>query len=84
MDPTSSIDYELSPPEEYKPKWEKWWSALKTVTRTQVDSNLVRCPDEETAELMKTRIIQAKDDANSIGGVVTCVCQSVFLMCARL
>ena len=32
--------------------WHAWWKTLKTVTREQVDSNDVRCPDPEYAEKM--------------------------------
>lgn len=38
-----------------------------------MDANPVRCPNTEIAEKMVERIIQAKEDSNSIGGTITCV-----------
>jgi len=59
--------------EEWGQEWKTWWSYLKTVTRPLVDTSEVRCPDPKSAEKMRERIIQAKNDSNSIGGIVTCV-----------
>jgi chorismate synthase len=58
-------------------KWKQWWSVLKTVTRSKIDSNEVRCPDEEYAIKMRQRIVRARDDKDSIGGVVTCVIRNL-------
>ncbi|GAA5889511.1 hypothetical protein JCM8208_001047 [Rhodotorula glutinis] len=52
---------------------EDYLKLLSTITREQVDENPVRCPHEETADLMQERIIEAKSKADSIGGTVTCV-----------
>ncbi|KAJ3196036.1 hypothetical protein HK101_010276 [Irineochytrium annulatum] len=57
--------------------WQKWWSILDTVTRPDVDSNEVRCPDAETAGRMRERIIAARDAKDSIGGTVVCVIRKV-------
>eukprot|EP00466_Bigelowiella_natans_P015810 jgi/Bigna1/34226/e_gw1.4.45.1 len=45
----------------------------KKITREMVDSNLVRCPDQESAEKMMKRIVEAKEAKDSIGGHLTCV-----------
>ena len=47
---------------------------IETLTREQVDQNLVRCPDPVTAALMQTRIEEIRDLGDSIGGVISCVC----------
>ena len=49
----------------------------ETATREQVESNLVRCPDAEAAEKMAERIRWAKDQGDSVGGVVTVVARRV-------
>ena len=43
------------------------------ITRDQVDANIVRCPDETTADKMQKCIEQALSEQDSLGGVVTCV-----------
>ncbi|MBX3169194.1 MAG: chorismate synthase [Candidatus Eremiobacteraeota bacterium] len=48
-----------------------------TVTREQVESNLVRCPDAHMAEKMAERIRWAKDQGDSVGGVVAVVARQV-------
>ncbi|MDJ0706273.1 MAG: chorismate synthase [Leptolyngbyaceae cyanobacterium MO_188.B28] len=48
-----------------------------TVTLAQVESNIVRCPDAETAERMIDRIEQVRRGGDSIGGVVECVARNV-------
>ena len=58
-------------------KWNTWWSFLKSVKRTNVDSNEVRCPDMIAAARMRERIVKAKDAQDSIGGVVTCVIRNL-------
>lgn len=50
---------------------------LSSITRIQVDATPVRCPDPESAALMQERILQAKQENDSIGGVVTCLCRKV-------
>jgi chorismate synthase len=45
------------------------------LTRELVDANLVRCPDEATAQKMLTAIEQARDEKDSLGGTVTCICR---------
>lgn len=38
---------------------------------TKIDSNDVRCPDEETAKKMEQLILETKKDGDTIGGVIT-------------
>ncbi|MDJ0616550.1 MAG: chorismate synthase [Calothrix sp. MO_192.B10] len=48
-----------------------------TVTLEQVESNIVRCPDAESAARMIDLIEQIRNEGNSIGGVVECVARNV-------
>jgi chorismate synthase len=48
-----------------------------TVTLEQVESNIVRCPDDHCVEKMIERIEQVRDQGDSIGGVVECVARNV-------
>ena len=48
-----------------------------TVTRDQVDKNIVRCPDASIAEQMIERIDEARKDGDSLGGVVEVVARNV-------
>ncbi|MCT3958333.1 chorismate synthase [Elizabethkingia anophelis] len=43
----------------------------------KIDDNIVRCPDEETAEKMIARIKEIKKQGNTIGGTITCVIKNV-------
>jgi chorismate synthase len=42
-----------------------------------IESNLVRCPDSETAAKMEELITQVKKEGDTIGGTITCVIQNV-------
>lgn len=42
---------------------------------SQIDSNIVRCPELETAERMIALIEEARDSGDSLGGTITCVVQ---------
>ena len=48
-----------------------------TVTLEQVESNIVRCPNAQSAEAMIELIDEARKDKNSLGGVVECVARNV-------
>ena len=50
---------------------------LMGVTRGVVDRNPVRCPDAAAAGAMAELIRQVRDEGDSIGGVVSCVCRNV-------
>ncbi|XGW00629.1 MAG: chorismate synthase [Leptolyngbya sp. BL-A-14] len=49
----------------------------ETVTLEQVESNIVRCPDQEAADRMIDLIEQVRKEGDSIGGVVECVARQV-------
>lgn len=44
-----------------------------SITRAEVDTNNVRCPDQEAAQLMIDRITEVRKDKDSVGGCVRCV-----------
>lgn len=48
-----------------------------TVTHEQVESNIIRCPDPETAERMIAHIEGIRKGGNSVGGVIGCVARGV-------
>jgi chorismate synthase len=50
---------------------------FKKVTTTQIESNIVRCPDQETAERMIKCIEEVRDDGDSIGGIIRGVIKHV-------
>ena len=47
------------------------------IDRGAVDQSAVRCPDAETAGRMIAEISRVREAADSVGGVVTCVCRNV-------
>jgi len=47
------------------------------VTLDQVERNIVRCPDQGAAERMIDLVEQARDEGDSLGGVVECVARRV-------
>lgn len=47
------------------------------VTMDEIESNIVRCPDQQTAEKMIRLIEQVRDEGDSIGGVVRGVIKHV-------
>lgn len=49
----------------------------ETVVHAEVESNAVRCPDREAAASMQARILEAKADGDSVGGIVRCVARGV-------
>ncbi|KFC17879.1 chorismate synthase [Epilithonimonas lactis] len=44
---------------------------------SKTENNIVRCPDEKTAERMIERIKEIKKEGNTIGGTVTCIIKNV-------
>ena len=48
-----------------------------SVTPVEVESNIVRCPDEDMAQQMIERIKDARKDGDSVGGVVEAVARGV-------
>ena len=48
-----------------------------TILRVQIDSDPTRCPDVAAAAAMTAAITAARDEQDSLGGVVTCVCRGL-------
>ena len=48
-----------------------------TVQESDVEANIVRCPDPAAAERMLERIEAIRKDGNSIGGTIACVARGV-------
>lgn len=48
-----------------------------TLDLSQTESNMVRCPDQDTAEKMIELIKEIKKAGDTIGGVITCVAKGV-------
>ncbi len=44
---------------------------------SQVDENIVRCPDQAVAKMMIAQIEKVRDEGNTVGGVITCVIENV-------
>jgi chorismate synthase len=44
----------------------------------EIESTPIRCPDKETAEKMIELIRQVKSEGDTVGGVISCVCQGVW------
>ena len=50
---------------------------IDVVTQHDVESNIVRCPDQDIAIRMIERIKEARKDGDSLGGIVECVARNV-------
>ena len=46
---------------------------LDTVTSADIESNPVRCPDQDAAKLMEKSILAARKEGDTIGGVIRCL-----------
>jgi chorismate synthase len=46
---------------------------LKSVSPAEIESNLVRCPDQQAAKEMEKAILEARKDGDTIGGVIRCL-----------
>ncbi|WP_299123144.1 chorismate synthase [uncultured Winogradskyella sp.] len=44
---------------------------------SKIESNVIRCPDEATAEQMISKVQEIKKQGDTIGGTITCVLQNV-------
>ena len=51
--------------------------AAEGLTRELVDVTPVRCPDAKTAQRMISAIEKARDEKDSLGGTVTCICRGL-------
>lgn len=47
------------------------------IQRKAVDASPVRCPDLDTADQIEKEILTAKDEGDSLGGTIGCVCRNV-------
>eukprot|EP01134_Creolimax_fragrantissima_P001856 CFRG1856T1 len=50
---------------------------FRNITRAEVDKTNLRCPDTPTNEAMSALIRKCADEADSVGGVVSCVIRGV-------
>ncbi|QBG46309.1 chorismate synthase [Verrucomicrobia bacterium S94] len=51
--------------------------STENLTREQIDSNIIRCPDEAAAEQMIALVKKTAARKDSVGGVLTCVVRNV-------
>ena len=63
-----SVPSAISPP--------KMWTRT-LVTRKLVDGNPIRCPSAAAAEKMQSLVARVKEEKDSVGGIVSCVCRHV-------
>lgn len=49
----------------------------RKITREIVDSTPVRCPDQAESKRMIKAIEKVKSEGDSVGGIITCMCQNV-------
>ena len=47
------------------------------LTREQIDSNIIRCPDEAAATKMIELVKAVRDRQDSVGGILTCVAENI-------
>ncbi|MFN6378544.1 MAG: chorismate synthase [Flavobacteriales bacterium] len=50
---------------------------LETLDLSLTEQSIVRCPDAETAEKMIALIEKMRDEGDSVGGTIVCVCKGV-------
>lgn len=51
--------------------------SLETADLSLIESNVVRCPEQVTAEKMIDYIKQLKEEGDSIGGIISCIIKGV-------
>lgn len=51
--------------------------SLETADLSLIESNVVRCPEQATAEKMIDYIKQLKEEGDSIGGIISCIIKGV-------
>ncbi|MBL7943057.1 MAG: chorismate synthase, partial [Flavobacteriales bacterium] len=49
----------------------------ETLNLSDIDNSPVRCPHAATSDLMVKRIESARNEGDSVGGTITCVCKGV-------
>ena len=47
------------------------------ISRSDVDTSIIRCPDHEAADKMERLVTELKEKGDSVGGVVSCVIRNV-------
>ena len=52
-------------------------NSFESVDLSLIESNVVRCPEKDTAEKMIAYIKQLKEEGDSIGGIISCVIKGV-------
>lgn len=50
---------------------------LSTLTRDQVESHILRCPDHPNREKMEACIVEAQKDGDTVGGTIKCYIKGV-------
>ena len=55
----------------------KYGNLSKTLSRDDVDSTIVRCPDVDIANNMIKYIERLQDIGDSTGGIVSCICRNI-------
>lgn len=50
---------------------------LLSLNRGQVDQTIIRCPDSPSAAEMEALVKEAREEKDSLGGVVSCICRNV-------
>ena len=50
---------------------------LEDLSREQIDSNIIRCPDERAAAKMIELVKTTRDRKESVGGILTCVAENI-------
>jgi chorismate synthase len=48
-----------------------------SVTKEAIEASLVRCPHKETSQLMIEQVEKARDEGDSLGGVIECLIKNV-------
>ena len=50
---------------------------VQHITREAVDASPMRCPDLDATDRMATLVAKVKEEKDSVGGIVSCVCRNV-------
>ncbi len=50
---------------------------IETINKLDIDKTIIRCPDLSSAKKMERLIKDTRDEDDSIGGTVNCVCRNV-------
>jgi chorismate synthase len=50
---------------------------VQKITRDQVDASPMRCPDPGASEEMAALVARIKEEKDSVGGIVSCVCRNI-------